>query len=337
MTTASGQNSTKNLANLSRLFRQLRPHLIQSISSHVKSTKKQIETSGREGGGDDGCGLLQNPTRVPAKVLAAVKSDTHVPAPSVLGLPEPPLQVGGALRSTGPTHSQTILMKHLNNQLTAKRSEATRSREQLPLSEKVSPSHSQIADLCKKDTTSQKSRTSKHDRKTSVNAQLSSSLLGSSSKGSPLTSSWESFTRPVKLTERHRELEEEGEGEGQGSQETGRSERMDRHHLLPVPGQRSRGHSDEGSPSGPEIETHKLRIARAVDNIREKRQHQNNQQNATQRPQGGAKAKIVLKEVNNYMQGFSHMCDWQQCSLKQSVPIMAWPAWLTNLVVHVIS
>ena len=41
MTMVGGQNSTKNLANLSRLFRQLRPHLIQSVSSHMKSSKKQ--------------------------------------------------------------------------------------------------------------------------------------------------------------------------------------------------------------------------------------------------------------------------------------------------------
>ena len=41
MTMVGGQNNTKNLANLSRLFRQLRPHLVQSVSNHMKSTKKQ--------------------------------------------------------------------------------------------------------------------------------------------------------------------------------------------------------------------------------------------------------------------------------------------------------
>ena len=41
--TCGGQSSTRNLANLSRLFRQLRPHLLQNISSHMKSSQKQID------------------------------------------------------------------------------------------------------------------------------------------------------------------------------------------------------------------------------------------------------------------------------------------------------
>ena len=157
-------------------------------------------------GGDGGRGLLQNPSRVHTNAVAAVKSD--VSPSNVLGLPEPPLQVGGASRSVGPTHSQTILMKHLHNQLTVKRSEVVRSNEQLSSSEKISPSHSQIADPSKKDVTNQKSRPTRHDRKALVDVYPSNSMLGSL-KGSPLTSSWESFTRPVKLTERHRDEEEE--------------------------------------------------------------------------------------------------------------------------------
>lgn len=37
-----GQNSTKNLANLSRLFRQFKPHLLQNISTHMKSSQSQL-------------------------------------------------------------------------------------------------------------------------------------------------------------------------------------------------------------------------------------------------------------------------------------------------------
>ena len=39
----AGQNSTRNLANLSRLFRQLRPHVLQNINSHTKPSQKQID------------------------------------------------------------------------------------------------------------------------------------------------------------------------------------------------------------------------------------------------------------------------------------------------------
>ena len=179
----------------------------------------QSETSVREGGGDAGRGLLQNPSRVRANAVAAVKSD--ITPSNVLGLPgPPPLQVGRASRPVGPTHSQTILMKHLQNRLTVKRSELARSNEHLSISlERISPSNSQTADLSKKDVTNQKSRPSRNEKK---DVHQSSSLLGSS-RGSPLTSSWESFTRPVKLTERQHREEEEQEGEGPGKEERRRS------------------------------------------------------------------------------------------------------------------
>ena len=186
----------------------------------------QAETSMREGVGDGGRGLLQNPSRVRANAVAAVKSDAS--SSNVLGLPgPPPLQVGGASRPVGPTHSQTILMKHLQNRLTVKRSELARSNEHISISsEKISPSNSQTSDLSKKDVTNQKPRPSRHDRKPLVDVHPTNSLVGSS-KGSPLTSSWESFTRPVKLTERQRrEEEEEEEGEGAGSGREGNQRLM---------------------------------------------------------------------------------------------------------------
>ena len=126
---------------------------------------------------------------------------------SVSGLP---VQVGGASRPLGPTHPQAILMKQLQNKLTVKRSETTRSSEHLLSSEKVSPSSSQVAEVGKKGSSRRKSQPTRHDRKVLADIFPSSSFL-SSCKGSPLTSSWESFTRPVKLTERHREEEEEKE------------------------------------------------------------------------------------------------------------------------------
>lgn len=178
----------------------------------------------REGGGDGGRGLLQNPSRVRANAVAAVKSDTS--SSNILGLPAPPtLQVDGASRPVGPTHSQTILMKHLQNRLTVKRSELARSNEQLSVSsERISPSNSQIADLSKKDVTNQKPRPSRDEKK---DTYPSSSLLGSS-RGSPLTSSWESFTRPVKLTERQHREDEGQEGAGSEGDEGQRS-RKDAH------------------------------------------------------------------------------------------------------------
>jgi hypothetical protein len=106
-------------------------------------------------------------------------------------------------------------MKQLQNRLTVKRSELARSNEYLSVSsEKITPSNSQIADLSKKDATNQKSRSSRHDRKALLDVHPSNSLIGSS-KGSSLTSSWESFTRPVKLTERQQREEEEEEEEGE--------------------------------------------------------------------------------------------------------------------------
>ena len=107
-------------------------------------------------------------------------------------------------------------MKHLQNRLTVKRSELARSNEHLTVSsEKISPSNSQTADLSKKDVANgnQKLRPSRQERKGLLDVHPSNSLLGSS-KGSSLTSSWESFTRPVKLTERQHREEEEEEGEG---------------------------------------------------------------------------------------------------------------------------
>ena len=192
-----------------------------------------METGTREGGGDGEHGLLQNTSRVRANAVTAVKSDTS--SSNVLGLPGPlPLQVGGASRPIGPTHSQTILMKHLQNRLTVKRSELARSNEHLTVSsEKISPSNSQTADLSKKDVANgnQKLQPSRQERKGLLDVHPSNSLLGSS-KGSSLTSSWESFTRPIKLTERQRREEEEAEGEGVGEgMEPRREESQKESHL----------------------------------------------------------------------------------------------------------
>ena len=254
----------------------------------------QSETSTREVDGAGGRGLLQNPSRVRANAVAAVKSDAN--SSNVLGLPgpPPPLQVGGASRPVGPTHSQTILMKQLQNRLTVKRSELPRSSEHLSISsEKISPSNSQIADLSKKDVTNQKPRPSRNDKKALLDVHPSSSLLASS-KGSSLTSSWESFTRPVKLTERQQREEEEEEGEEEWVEP-----RREEGHLLTVPVRSSLSHSDV-SPSGPEIETHKQRIARAVNSVREKRQQQLQQQK--QQSQGMKKKMRTLssKQVRWY-------------------------------------
>jgi hypothetical protein len=94
-----------------------------------------------------------------------------------------------------------------------KRSELARSNRHLSVSaEKISPSNSQIADLSKKDASNQDLRSSRHDMRALLDVHPSNSLIGSS-KGSSLTSSWESFTRPVKLTERQHREEEEEEGE----------------------------------------------------------------------------------------------------------------------------
>ena len=65
-------------------------------------------------------------------------------------------------------------------------------------------------------------------------------------------------------------------------------------HLLTVPACRSVSHSD-GSPSGSEIETHKQRIARAVDSVREKR-HQR-QQKQQSNGKFKTKSRISSNEV----------------------------------------
>lgn len=144
-----------------------------------------------------------------SRLRAESRSDVSS-QPRNLGLSGLPVQVGGASKSVCPTHSQTILMKQLQNRLTVKRSESTRPNEQLSSSEKVSPSSSQFTDVTKEDSSSRaRYQPTRHDRKVLADVFPSNSFLGSS-RGSPLTSSWESFTRPVKLTERHRDEDEEG-------------------------------------------------------------------------------------------------------------------------------
>lgn len=146
--------------------------------------------------------------QVPGQLIPNSKLDisSHPKNFSISGLP---VQVGGASRPLGPTHPHAILMKQLQNKLTVKRSETTRSSEHLSSSEKISPSNSQVTEVqSKKGSVRRKSPPTRHDRKVLADVFPSSNFL-SSSKGSPLTSSWESFTRPVKLTERHREEEEE--------------------------------------------------------------------------------------------------------------------------------
>ena len=88
-----------------------------------------------------------------------------------------------------------------------KRRETTRSSKHLSSSEKVSP---QVTEVGKKGSSRRKSQPTRHDRNVLADIFPTSSFF-SSCKGSPLTSSWESFTQPVKLTERHREEEEEKE------------------------------------------------------------------------------------------------------------------------------
>lgn len=148
--------------------------------------------------------------------------DTKLGTNQSTGFGMPPVQVGGTARPIGPTHSQTVLMKHLHNQLTLKRSEATRSNEQLLSSEKVSPTNSQIVDRNKTEPSNQKSRPTKHDRK---DTHSSVSFTSNNYKGSPLTSSWESFTRPVKLTER--QCDEDGEGKAESEVVSGKGSRSD--------------------------------------------------------------------------------------------------------------
>lgn len=67
-------------------------------------------------------------------------------------------------------------------------------------------------------------------------------------------------------------------------------------HLLTVPVRSSVSHTD-GSPSRPEIETHKQRIARAVDSVREKRQQRHQQQK--QQNKGKIKTRTASKEVRS--------------------------------------
>ena len=152
-----------------------------------------------------------------------------------LGVAELPVQVGGASKPIGPSHSQTILMKQLHSRLTLKRSEAMRSKDRLSSPEKVSPSVSQqTLEGEKRERQKDKAQPPRHDRKILADVYPSNSFQGSI-KGSPLTSSWESFTRPVKLAERRREEEEEEEGDSCGDAKVmGREE-----------GQRSKG--DSGS------------------------------------------------------------------------------------------
>ena len=67
--------------------------------------------------------------------------------------------------------------------------------------------------------------------------------------------------------------------------------------LLSVPIHSSVSHShSDGSPSRPEIETHKQRIARAVDSVREKRQ-QYHQQQSLERKEKTKTTRTASKEV----------------------------------------
>ena len=166
-------NSTKNLENLSRLFRQLRPHLLQTVSREARVShhlsrpelRGQVQLDAQREGREE-----KEPPR-PGAYFPSKKGSSHGFEDAGRGLqsqvrqlPEEHVRVR---RTSAKDHCNTSHMAH-------------------------PPSPGNLEQL---------SGPTNHDRSAPANGRTSCSSLSSS----PATSSWESFSKPMKLSERERE------------------------------------------------------------------------------------------------------------------------------------
>ena len=198
-TRVQGNNSTKNLENLSRLFRQLRPHILHTMTKETKVTHQNSSSR------SDLRGQMQPDPLRETREKAAAQIDQEI----VCGGSCKVVEEGGVER-VQPLEVKCSTEQHLA--VRGRKDENAHKTNHTP-DHKTTPS----GNLDKP------SRLTNHDRKGFGDIRTSYSSFSSS----PATSSWESFSKPVKLSERGREErgKEEREKEERGKEEKEREER----------------------------------------------------------------------------------------------------------------
>ena len=184
----TASNNTRNLANLSRLFRQLKPHLAHSIAKETRvpyrnpskpELQGQLQPNGeKEGRGEE----AEKPTKV--EFLHVDNGDISTSKHPQKG-PKEKVPQGSSLHT---------LSKHLE-QVALKKNEVRRP---------TTPSRQNRSPKLLRGSRDQADKLTRQDKKMATDVRSSCS--------SPATSSWESFTRPAPLTGRTEG--EEGRGGG---------------------------------------------------------------------------------------------------------------------------
>ena len=187
-TSVTTSNNTRNLANLSRLFRQLKPHLAHSMAKETRvpyrnpskpELQGQLQPNGeKEGRGEE----AEKPTKV--EFLPVGNGDVSTSKHLQKG-PREKFPQGSSLHT---------LSKHLE-QVALKKSEVRRP---------TTPSRQNRSPKLLRASKDQADKLTRQDQKMATNIRSSCS--------SPATSSWESFTQPVTLMGRAEG--EEGRGGG---------------------------------------------------------------------------------------------------------------------------
>ena len=213
-TRVQGNNSTKNLENLSRLFRQLRPHILHTMTKETKVTH-QISPSRSDLRGQTQPDPLRE-TR--EKAVARVDQET------VCGGSCKVVEEGGVER-VRPLEVKCSTEQHL---AVRGRKDENAHKTSHTLDHKATPS----GNLDKL------SWLTSHERKGFGDIRTSHSTLSSS----PATSSWESFSKPVKLSERGKEER----GEERGKEERGEEERGKEEKGKGEKGREEKGREEKG-------------------------------------------------------------------------------------------
>ena len=216
-TGVQASSGTKNLENLSRLFRQLRPHILHTMTKETKVTHQN------------------SPLRPDLKrqMQPETSRETREKPAGV----DNGIVCGGSCKVAeegGVERVRPLEVKCSQEQYLAVRG---RKDEDVHMTNHTSD-HKTSANLDKL------SRLTNHDRKSFGDIRTSYSSLSSSQA----TSSWESFSKPAKLSERGKEergREERGREE-RGREERGREERGKEERGKEEKGREERGKEEKG-------------------------------------------------------------------------------------------
>lgn len=171
-------NSTKNLENLSRLFRQLRPHLLQTVSREARVSHHHLSRPEMRG-------------KLPLDTPRGVRIEEKDPPRAGVYLPGK--KVEGSSHGVGGVDAERVpqsKVKHLREEHVHLRRRSDKDMTHTSDDKVISPGNLE-----------QVSGPTNHDRNVAANVHTSYSSLSSS----PATSSWESLSKPMKLSERERE------------------------------------------------------------------------------------------------------------------------------------